>query len=84
MNEPTTFEEALAQLEDSVEQLESGDLKLEDALRVFEEGVAASRACTKWLDQTRKRVQVLAADEDGEFHLTFLDEDETEEELDEE
>ena len=68
-----TFEEALALLEQSVERLETGDLKLEEALSVFEKGVAASRCCNKWLEETRKRVQVLSTDEGDEFRLDFLD-----------
>ena len=72
-----TFEEALEQLEVSVERLESGKLNLADALAVFEAGIAASRACTKLLDQTRKRVQVLLADDAGSLHLSFLDEEES-------
>ena len=75
MTTPKTFEEALEQLEDSVERLESGDMKLEDALSVFEDGVMASRVCNSLLDQTRKRVQVLADGKDGEFTLSFLDEE---------
>ena len=76
-----SFEESLAQLEESVEHLEAGDLKLEEALAVFEKGVAAARACSQWLDQTRKRIQVLTADDEGQFRLDFLDgeEDENEE-----
>lgn len=70
-----TFEEALAVLEESVQRLEAGDLKLEEALEVFEKGVAASRACGQWLDQTRERVQVLTADAEGQFRLSFLDEE---------
>ncbi len=71
-----SFEEALAMLEESVERLEAGDLKLEEALAAFEKGVAASRSCGQWLEQTRKRVQVLTTDEDGELRLNFLDGDE--------
>ena len=42
MSEPSeSFEEALTLLEESVERLEAGDLKLEEALAVFEQGVAA-------------------------------------------
>ena len=74
MSEPS-FEEALEQLEDSVDRLESGDLNLEEALQVFEQGITASRTCTRWLDQTRKRVQVLVADESGDLHLSFLEEE---------
>lgn len=67
-----SFEEALSRLEASVEQLEEGDLALEEALKVFENGIAASRACTRLLDQTRKRVQVLV-EQDGDLELAFLD-----------
>ena len=70
-----SFEESLAVLEESVQRLEAGDLKLEEALEVFEKGVAASRACGQWLDQTRERVQVLTADAEGQFRLSFLDDD---------
>ena len=70
-----SFEESLAVLEESVQRLEEGDLKLEEALEVFEKGVAASRVCSQWLDQTRERVQVLTADAEGQFRLSFLDDD---------
>jgi exodeoxyribonuclease VII small subunit len=76
MSESASFEEALAQLEKSVEQLETGDLKLEEALATFERGIAASRACGQWLDQARKRVQVLISEGEDEFRLDFLDEEE--------
>ena len=70
-----SFEESLAVLEESVQRLEAGDLKLEEALDVFEKGVAASRTCGQWLDQTRERVQVLTADAEGQFRLSFLDDE---------
>ena len=70
-----TFEEALERLEGSVERLESGNLNLADALDVFEAGINASRACTRLLDQTRKRVQVLLADDAGDLHLSFLEDE---------
>jgi len=71
------FEEALKDLESSVQKLEAGELKLEEALSIFENGIAASRICGKWLDQARKRVEVLM-EENGEFKLEFLDEQEEE------
>ena len=70
-----SFEESLAVLEESVQRLEAGDLKLEEALELFEKGVAASRTCGQWLDQTRERVQVLTADAEGQFRLSFLDDE---------
>ena len=85
MSEPSeSFEEALTLLEESVERLEAGDLKLEEALAAFEQGVAASRTCSQWLDQTRKRVQTLISEDDGTFRLGFLDGEDEEEEEEEE
>ena len=70
-----SFEESLAALEESVQRLEAGDLRLEEALEGFEKGVAASRTCGQWLDQIRERVQVLTADAEGQFRLSFLDDE---------
>jgi len=69
-----SFEDALELLERSVAQLESGELKLEQALQVFEQGVSASRACAKWLEETRQRVQVLTTEADGQFRLEAWEE----------
>ena len=76
MSETKSFEEALKLLEKSVECLETGDLKLDEALATFEQGIAASRSCGQWLDQARKRVQVLIAEGEEDFQLGFLDEEE--------
>ena len=54
-----SFEGALEQLEGLVEQLESGDLPLEDALKAFEQGVALSRRCASDLDAADRRIEVL-------------------------
>ncbi|MEE3233552.1 MAG: exodeoxyribonuclease VII small subunit [Candidatus Latescibacterota bacterium] len=75
--EEKTFEEALKDLESSVQKLEAGELKLEEALSTFENGIVASRICGKWLDQARKRVEVLM-EENGEFKLEFLDDQDEE------
>ena len=83
MNDPpvfTSFEQALEKLEESVSRLEKSDLPLAEALQVFEQGLAASRACTHWLDQTRKRVQLLIADEADGLQVSFLDTEEQPEE----
>jgi exodeoxyribonuclease VII small subunit len=71
--ETPTFEEAMEDLERCVERLESDDLTLEEALAVFERGVAASRACAGLLDQSRQRVRVLVEKAGGDFDLAFLD-----------
>jgi len=54
-----------------VETLERGDLPLEDALRLFEEGVELSRTSQKRLDAAEKRVeQLLAVDDQGRPRTT--------------
>ena len=73
--EPASFEDAMEQLEDSVSRLESGDLTLEESLEVFEQGIAASRACAQRLKQTRKRVQALVRKHGDGMELEFLDAD---------
>ena len=67
-----TFEEALKQLEEAVERLEGGDLTLDDALRSFEEGLKASNLCRTRLEEARQRVEVLMAENGGEFRLSEL------------
>jgi len=60
------FEKAMAKLEQIVQELETGDLTLEKALKKFEEGVSLSRFCSKKLDETEKKVNILLRDQDGE------------------
>lgn len=54
-----TFEEALAELEAIVDQLERGDLSLEDSLQSFERGVALTTVCQRALSQAEQRVEML-------------------------
>lgn len=60
-----SFEESLKRLETIVEQLEKGDLALEDSLKLFEEGVGLSGACKKELDEAEGKVQILLKQRDG-------------------
>jgi exodeoxyribonuclease VII small subunit len=60
-----SFEESLKKLETIVDQLEKGDLTLEDSLKLFEEGVGLSAACKKELDTAEGKVQVLIKQRDG-------------------
>jgi exodeoxyribonuclease VII small subunit len=54
-----TFEEALAELEAIVDQLERGDLSLQDSLQSFERGVALTAVCQRALSQAEQRVEML-------------------------
>ena len=63
----TRFEDALAGLERIVAQLEGGDLPLDDALKLFEEGVRLSRFCSAKLDEADRRIEILMKGADGEW-----------------
>jgi len=67
------FEEALRKLEETVAQLEMGDVTLEEALDLFEEGIRASKVCAEILNAARTRIQRLVEDEEGKFRLELLD-----------
>jgi exodeoxyribonuclease VII small subunit len=59
------FEECLAKLEKTVEELERGDLTLDQSLARYEDGVKALRQCYEVLRDAEKRVEVLLKNEDG-------------------
>lgn len=54
-----SFEEQLAELEKIVDQLERGDLSLEESVSLFERGVHLSNACKAQLSSAESRIQVL-------------------------
>ncbi len=54
-----SFEQSLSKLENIVRTLEVGEVKLEEALKLFEEGSALSRRCLEALDKIEKRLEVL-------------------------
>lgn len=65
-----TFEESLKKLEAIVEQLEKGDLPLEESLKLFEQGVDLSAVCKKELDEAEGKVQMLTKQRDGSLKTT--------------
>lgn len=83
-----SFEEQLTELEKVVEQLERGELSLEESVTLFERGVKLSDACKTQLAAAESRIQVLVNPrERGPVRVEDLDvEDETslEEDADEE
>lgn len=62
-DEPLAFEEALGRLDETVNALEGGQLPLEEALRLYEEGVRLARRCQEMLDRAELRIQRLRLDE---------------------
>jgi len=70
-----TFEEAMKRLETIVQELENGDLPLEQAMKKFEEGIQLSKFCSGKLDETERKITVLLQDQDGRtVEKPFLDE----------
>lgn len=61
------FETSLKKLEESVARLESGELSLEESLKVFEEGIRHSAICSRKLGEAQKRVEILLKQRDGSF-----------------
>jgi exodeoxyribonuclease VII small subunit len=71
------FEEAMARLEQIVHALETGNLSLDDSLRAFEEGTGLLRLCTRRLEETERRIELLLQDESGVRTQPFRWEEET-------
>jgi exodeoxyribonuclease VII small subunit len=63
------FEVALEDLEQVVEQLESGELSLEDSLAAFEKGVGLVKYCNQKLNEVEKKVELLVKDKEGKLQL---------------
>ena len=75
------FEDALKKLETTVELLESGDLPLDKALEVFEEGIKMSRICAQKLEEAEQKVELLlGVSENGDAQTTLFDRTALEEE----
>lgn len=61
------FEKSLARLEEVVRRLESPQLSLDEAMKLFEEGVELSRECQKQLEEAEGRVEILLKKADGKL-----------------
>ena len=61
------FEKSLARLEEVVRRLESPQLALDEAMKLFEEGVELSRECQRQLEEAESRVEILLKKADGKL-----------------
>jgi exodeoxyribonuclease VII small subunit len=61
------FEQCLARLEEVVRKLESANLPLDQAMKLFEEGMQLSRDCQGQLEQAEARVEILLKKAGGEM-----------------
>jgi exodeoxyribonuclease VII small subunit len=62
-----TFEQAFAELEETVGKLESGGLALEESLALFERGQALAARCSKQLDEAELKIKQLTPEGDVPF-----------------
>lgn len=62
-----SFEDALAQLENIVRELESGRIKLDDAVSAYEKAVALKQLCENKLQNARLKIEKIEISPQGEI-----------------
>jgi len=60
-----SFEQAMDKLEQIVARLESGDVPLEQAIELFQEGMKLSQLCGQKLEQVERKIEILMEQEGG-------------------
>lgn len=58
------FEENIEQLEKIVQELENGNLNLDDSIKKFEEGMTISKKCNEILEEAEKKITILIKKDD--------------------
>ena len=66
-----SFEDALEKLEKITNELEEGDLSLEDSLKFFDEGVKLAEYCNSKLSDAQKKVEILLKKDDSLEPVAF-------------
>jgi exodeoxyribonuclease VII small subunit len=74
--ESLDFEKSMTELEKIVNDLESGELTLEESIQAFERGIELSRICQKRLVAAEERVKKLVEKSNGDFDLEIFEEGE--------
>lgn len=72
MDRSITFETAIKRLEEIVGELEGGDIEIERALILFEEGTKLARVCQKKLSNVERRIEILKKGEGGNDALELF------------
>ena len=62
MNKKINFEQSLKNLEDIVQQLEKGDLSLDESLKQYEKGIKLARECQGILSEAEQKIEMLSID----------------------
>jgi exodeoxyribonuclease VII small subunit len=66
---PQTFEEAVSRLEEIVQLLESGDLPLDETVRLYEEGQKLIAFCQQKLADAERRIKIVTLNNGGELQV---------------
>lgn len=72
---PRDFEGSLRRLEGIVQKLEQGEVPLDQALNLYEEGIGLARACGKMLNDAEVKLKRLGRDLEGNLKLFEQEED---------
>ena len=67
MSKEMNFEETMQELEKIVQELEKGDLNLDDSINKFEEGMKLSKSASDYLEEAEKKITVLINAKDEEI-----------------
>jgi exodeoxyribonuclease VII small subunit len=76
-DQPLTFEARLGRLEEIVTRLESGDVGLDESLKLYGEGAGLIKDCRKTLSEAEKKIARLTEDAAGTLATEPLEPDET-------
>jgi exodeoxyribonuclease VII small subunit len=71
MSQQKTFEQALAELESIVAQLESGSLSLEQSIALYEQGMKASVLCEQQLKSVEQKIEIVTSSSEELLKSTF-------------
>lgn len=71
---PSQFEDSMEELEKLVEQMEQGDISLEESLKAFERGIKLTRTCQQALQDAEQKVQILLEKNGQQILEPFNDE----------
>jgi exodeoxyribonuclease VII small subunit len=67
-----SFEQAMSKLEKIVDDLENGDILLDESIKLFEEGMEYAKFCMDKLNQAEKKLLRLTKKEEGSFQLELI------------
>jgi exodeoxyribonuclease VII small subunit len=62
-----SFEEAFEQLEEIVENMEKGNMTLEDSLNNYQKGIELIKFCSKKIEDTERKITIITKNESGDI-----------------